>query len=181
MKPVRDNGSKSKGAEVESGEVEDHDPAAESSSPGDGEAPALSDLSDRQLRKKLFRYTEEFQLLGPDQSTAAMNRRIELTRLLRSVQDVLDAREELVEVTVPRSVTGEPFVVGPAIFPPGVFHVRVSVARYLLWMIAENQRIEMNRLKSNGREIDLGAIGTRARLASIARDDGSDDWAGRGR
>jgi len=149
--------------------------------PADDSPPALSELSDRQLKKKLRLYTEEFQLLAPDQTTAAMNRRVELTRLMRAVQDIVDLREPLVEVTVPASVTGEPFVIGPAIFPPGVYNIRASVAQYLLWMIAENQRIEMNRLKSNGRTIDLGTIGSRARMAAIARDDGTDDWTGRGR
>jgi hypothetical protein len=140
----------------------------------------LSAESDRALKKKLRLYTEEFHLLAADSSAAAMNRRLELTRLLRGVQDVLDAREELVEITVPRSVTGEPFQIGPATFPPGVHRVRASVARYLLWLIGENQRIEMNRLKSNGREINLGTIGSRARMATIARDDGRDDFVGRG-
>jgi len=144
------------------------------------EEPALSDLSDKALLKKLLRYTEEFQLLGPDQSAAAMNRRVELTRLMRAVQDVRDAREPLIEVRVPRSVTGEPFQVGPRTFPPGQHTVRSSVAQYLLWMIAENQRIEMKRLEQHGREIDLGSIGGRARPA-ISRDRGEDDWTGRGR
>jgi hypothetical protein len=161
---------------------EDGPPPGTDLSDPPSEGAGLSDLSDKQLLKKQFRYTEEFQMLGPDQSTAAMNRRVELTRLLRAVQDVRDAREELVEIRVPRSVTGEPFQVGPKSFPPGFYTVRSSVAQYLLWMIAENQRIEMNRLKSNGREIDLGSIGGRARMASaIARDDGADDWTGRGR
>lgn len=143
--------------------------------------PALSDLSDLAVKKKLFLYTEEFQLLVSDQSTAAMNRRVALTRLMRGCQDVIDAREPIVEVTVPRSVTGEPFQIGPAIFHPGMHRVRSSVAHYLLWLIAENQRIEMNRLKSNGRNIDLGTIGSRARMATIARSEGDDDWTGRGR
>jgi len=145
------------------------------------EEPALSDLSDKHLLKKLLRYTEEFQLLGPDQSQAAMTRRVELTRLMRGVQDVRDAREPLIEVRVPRSVTGEPFQVGPRTFPPGQHTVRASVAQYLLWMIAENQRIEMKRLEQHGREIDLGSIGGRARSATISRDRGEDDWTGRGR
>jgi len=136
--------------------------------------PALSDLPDRQLRKKLRLYSEEYQILAPDQSQAAMNRRVELTRLLRATQDVLDAREPLVEVTVPASVTGEPFVIGPKTFPPGTYTVRSSIAQYLLWMIHENQRVELNRLKSNGRTIDLGTIGSRARMARIARDDGTE-------
>jgi hypothetical protein len=141
---------------------------------------ALSDLSDRALRKKLVRYTEEFQIIASDQSQAALTRRVELVRLMRGVQDVLDAREPIVEVTVPRSVTGEPFVIGPAIFPPGIHRVRASVAQYLLWLIGENQRIEMMRMQQNGRDIDLGTIGSRARMATIARDTGTDDWSGRG-
>jgi len=161
----------------------EEDPPQESPAPDDApaEEPALSDLSDKQLLKKLLRYTEEFQLLGPDQSTAAMNRRVELTRLMRGVQDVRDAREPLIEVRVPRSVTGEPFQVGPRSFPPGQHTVRSSVAQYLLWMIAENQRIEMKRLEQHGREIDLGSIGGRARVATISRDRGEDEWTGRGR
>jgi hypothetical protein len=150
-------------------------------SPDADSEPALSDLSDPKVKKKLLGYTEEFQLLVSDQSTAAMNRRVQLTRLMRGCQDVMDAREPIVEVQVPRSVTGEPFQIGPATFYPGMHRVRSSVAHYLLWLIAENQRIEMNRLKSNGRNIDLGTIGSRARMATIARSDGDDDWTGRGR
>jgi hypothetical protein len=92
----------------------------------------------------------------------------------------LDAREPLVEVRVPPSVTGEPFVIGELQFNPGVHHVRSGVAVYLLWLIDQNQRVEMNRLKQNGRNIDLGTIGSRARMAQIARDTGDSDWSGRG-
>jgi hypothetical protein len=145
-----------------------------------GEEKPLSEQSDRKLLKKLLLYTEEFQMLAGDSSQAAVMRRVELTRLMRAVQQVRDAREELVEIQVPRSVTGEPFVLGPNVFPPGTHIVRSSIAQYLLWMISENQRVEMNRLKSNGRTIDLGTIGSRARRARIARDDGTDTWGGRG-
>jgi hypothetical protein len=150
-------------------------------SPDADSEPALSDLSDKKVKEKLRLYTEEFQMLVSDQSTSAMNRRVQLNRLMRGCQDVMDAREPIVEVTVPRSVTGEPFQIGPATFYPGMHRVRSSVAHYLLWLIAENQRIEMNRLKSNGRNIDLGTIGSRARMAAIARSEGDDDWSGRGR
>lgn len=167
--------SKQEPAEESTGDELSTSPAA------DDDEPALSDLSDAKVRAKLLFYTEEYQLLNTDQSTAAMNRRVALARLMRGCQDVMDAREPMVEVTVPRSATGEPFQIGPATFNPGVFHVRASVAHYLLWLIAENQRIEMNRLKQNGRNIDLGTIGSRARMASIARSDGDDDWSGRGR
>jgi hypothetical protein len=141
---------------------------------------ALSDLSDKALKKKLLRYTEEFQIIASDQSQVAMTRRVELVRLMRGVQDVVDAREPIVEVTVTRSVTGEPYQVGPKTFHPGIHRMRASVAQYLLWMMAENQRVELNRLKQNGRTIDLGTIGSKARMATISRDSGDDDWRGRG-
>lgn len=143
-------------------------------------AKPLTELSDRALLKKLLRYTEEYQMLAGDASQAAVVRRVELSRLMRAVQNVRDAREPLVEVTVPRSVTGESFVLGPKSYPPGRYIIRASEAQYLLWLISENQRIEMNRLQQNGRNIDLGTIGSRARMARISRDDGKDDWTGRG-
>ena len=158
----------------------DDDPPPVAAERATGEEKPLSEQSEKKLLKKLMLYTEEFHMLAGDPSQAAVIRRVELTRLMRAVQTVRDAREELVEVQVPRSVTGEPFVLGPAVFPPGLHVVRASIARYLLWLIGENQRIEMNRLKSNGRTIDLGTIGSRARMARIARDDGTDAWTGHG-
>jgi hypothetical protein len=119
--------------------------------------------STKVLRKQLTRFTEEYQYLASDTSSSATHRKVELFRVLRALQDVIDAREEMVEVVVPRSVTGEPFIVGPKTYPPGRHVVRASVASYLLWLIGENQRIELNRLKQNGRDIDLGTIGSRAK------------------
>jgi hypothetical protein len=140
----------------------------------------LSELSDKGLLKRLLRYTDEFRMLSGDDTQAAMLRRVELRRLMRAIQDVRDAREPLVEIQVPASVTGEPFTLGPLAFHPGLHRVRASIAQYLLWLIGENQRIELNRLKQNGRTIDLGTIGSRARMARIARDDGASDYDGRG-
>jgi len=142
--------------------------------------PRLSDQSAAKLKKKLVVYTEEFQLIASDPSPAALTRRVQLIRLMRGIQDVLDAREPLVEVRVPPSVTGEPFSIGDLQFNPGIHHVRAGVAVYLLWLIDQNQRVEMNRMKQNGRNIDLGTIGSRARMAQIARDTGDSDWSGRG-
>jgi len=139
----------------------------------------LSELSDKGLLKRLFRYTEEYQMLAGDPSPAAVSRRVELTRTMRAVQAVRDAREPLVEVTVPRSVTGEPFTLGPNVYPPGVYHVRASIAQYLLWLISEGRRIEMNRLKATNREIEFGTIGSRAKMVKISRGDVDDDWANR--
>jgi hypothetical protein len=140
----------------------------------------LSELSDKGLLKRLLRYTDEFRMLSTDDTQAAMLRRVELRRLMRGIQDIRDAREPLVEIQVPASVTGEPFTLGPLAFHPGLHRVRASIAQYLLWLIGENQRIELNRLKQNGRTIDLGTIGSRARMARISRDDGATDYDGRG-
>lgn len=119
--------------------------------------------SDKKLQKLMASYTEEYQLLTSDQSQAAVNRKVELYRTLRAIQDVLTSREELVEIHVPRSVTGEPFIVGPRSFPAGRYVLPSSQASYLLWLIGENQRVELRRLQQNGREVDLGTIGSRAR------------------
>lgn len=149
------------------------DPERAASSP-------YGEQSDKRLRRKLREYSEEWTMIANDQSQAALNRRVELGRLMRQIQDVLDLREPLIEVQVPISVTGEPFIIGPASFSPGAHRVRKGVAEYLLWMIAENQRIELQRTQSKNRNINLGLIGERARMARIARDDGRfDDYGGR--
>jgi len=138
-----------------------------------------AEMSDKKLRTKLRLYTEEWGMLAPDATQAALTRRVELARLMRQIQDVLDLREPFVEIHVPASVTGEPFIIGPATFHPGFHRIRKSVAEYLLWMIAENQRIELQRTQAKNRNINLGLIGERARMARIARDDGGDDYTGR--
>src|SRR5262245_57356258 len=155
-------------------------PSAPPPNPERAASTPYAEMSDNKLRRKLKSYTEEWQMLAPDQSQAALTRRVELARLMRQVQDVLDLREPLVEVQVPASVTGEPFIIGPAAFHPGFHRIRKSVAEYLLWLIAEHQRIELQRTQAKNRNINLGLIGERARLARISRDDGSDDYAGRG-
>jgi hypothetical protein len=155
-------------------------PHAPPPDPEGAEASPYAEQSDERLRKKLKRYTDEWFMLGPDQTQAGLTRRVELARLMRQIQDVLDLREEFVEVHVPASVTGEPFIIGPTQFHPGFHRVRKSVAEYLLWLIGENQRIELQRTQSKNRNLNLGHIGERARMARIARDDGGDDYTGRG-
>jgi hypothetical protein len=156
-------------------------PHAPAPDPERAAASPYAELSDGKLRRKLKDYTEEWAMLSNDASQAALTRRVELARLMRQVRDVLDLREPLVEVQVPASVTGEPFTIGPSAFGPGMHRVRKSVAEYLLWMIAENQRIELQRTQARNRNIILGSPGERARMARIARDDGSvDDYVGRG-
>lgn len=155
-------------------------PSAPRPDPESAASSPYAEMSEEKLRRKLKRYTEEWSQLATEPSQAALSRRVELARLQRQIQDVLDLREPLIEIHVPASVTGEPFIIGPASFHPGFHRVRKSVAEYLLWMIAENQRIELQRTQSKNRNINLGLIGERARLARIARDDGrSDDYEGR--
>lgn len=154
-------------------------PSAPAPDPERAASSPYAEMSDKKLKRKLHDYTEEWSLIATDTSQAGLNRRVELARLMRQVADVLALREPLVEVHVPASVTGEPFTVGPTQFYPGFHRVHKSVAEYLLWMIAENQRIELQRTQSKNRNINLGLIGERARLARISRDDGGDDYTGR--
>src|SRR5262252_1192742 len=70
-------------------------------------------LGNKKLKKKLATYTEEYHFLSNDTSSAGLNRKVVLARILRVLQDLLDAREEIVEITVPTSPTGHPYVVGP--------------------------------------------------------------------
>lgn len=137
-----------------------------------GDLHNVANYSTKKLRRKLAAYTEEYQFLSSDTSPAAIGRRVTLYRLQRVLQDLLDAREEIVQVTVPRSPMGHPYVVGPSKFEPGVYKVRAGVASYLLWLIGESQRVELARLQQNSKNIDLGTIGDRAKQihAAITRE-----------
>src|SRR4029450_685846 len=91
-------------------------PHAPDPNPERAASSPLAELKGGQLRRKLKDYTEEWAMLAPDQSQAALNRRVELARLMRQVQAVLDLREPFVELHVPVSATGEPFTIGPTQF-----------------------------------------------------------------
>jgi hypothetical protein len=129
-------------------------------------------LGTKKLKKKLAVYTEEYHFLSSDASAAGLNRKVVLSRIMRVLQDLVDAREEVVEVTVPSSPTGHPYVVGPLTFNPGVYKIRGGIAGYLLWMIGSSQQVELQRLQQNGRTVDLGTIGDRAKQihAAITRE-----------
>jgi len=123
-------------------------------------------LTRKALRAKLTELNEEYRYLGPEAvsgNSAALQRRSEISRELKGVADALFAREADVEVTVPRSATGHPFRIGDRKFPPGVYKVKGSVAQYLMWLIGVNRTNEVNRLRQNGEQVDLGAIGDKAR------------------
>ena len=123
-------------------------------------------LSRKALRAKLAELNEEYRFLAPEAiagSGAASQRRFEIAQELRNVSTQLFNRESDVEVTVPRSATGHPFRIGERKFPPGIHKVKASVAQYLMWLIGVNRTNEVNRLRQNGEQVDLGAIGDKAR------------------
>lgn len=127
----------------------------------------------RQLRAKLAELTEEYRMLGGEASAgsgAALQRRMELAREMRSTSELLFLREPDVEVTVPRSTTGHPFVINEKKYHPGKYVVKASVAQTLLHMIDQNRKVELDRLRQNGTEIDLGTIGEKAKYAEINRE-----------
>lgn len=120
----------------------------------------------KELQAKLADMNEEYRQLGPEAiagSNGAIQRRGEISRELRKVSELLHLKEPDVEVVIPRSATGHPFVIGEKKFFPGKYTVKKSVAQYLLWMVDRNREDELNRLRSNGEHVDLGAIGDKAK------------------
>lgn len=117
------------------------------------------------MRAKIDELNTEYRMLGSEANAgngAALNRRSEIAKELRALSETLHLREPDVEVTVPRSATGHPFRIGEMEFHPGTHTVKASVAQHLLWAIDRNRTDELNRLRQNGHEVDLGAIGGRA-------------------
>lgn len=129
--------------------------------------------SKRKLRAELHELNIEYRDLAAEAglgNAAALSRRGEITRRLRILSAELTAREPDVEVTVPRSSTGHPFRIGPSDFWPGVRTMKSSIAQYLMWLIDQDRTNEMNRMRQNGREFDLGTIGDKAKMLSVDDD-----------
>lgn len=126
-------------------------------------------MSRKKLQRRLAEVTEEYRMIGPEANagnSAALNRRSELSREMRSLSDQLHLGEEDVEVQVPRSTTGHPFRINDREFRPGRHNVKASVAQVLLEMIDKNRESELNRLRQNGETVDLGAIGDKASMST---------------
>jgi hypothetical protein len=123
--------------------------------------------SRREALAKIEELNQEYRDLGIEArsgNTAAATRQSEIARELRGLSTMLFLREPEVEVKVPRSATGHPFRIADQVFTPGTYTIKKSVAQYLLWMIDRSQTNEINRLKSNGGDVDLGAVGQRATM-----------------
>jgi hypothetical protein len=121
--------------------------------------------SKRVMRAKIDELNIEYRELGSEANAgngAALQRRSEISKELRALSETLHLREPDVEVQVPRSSTGHVFRVGDREFPPGRYIVKASVAQVLLEMIDRNRETELNRLRQNGQEVDLGSIGDKA-------------------
>lgn len=133
------------------------------------EATESKPLSRRKLQRRLAEVTEEYRMIGPEAgqgNSAALNRRSELSREMRSLSDQLHQAEEDVEIQVPRSTTGHPFRINDKEYRPGRHTVKATVAQVLLEMIDKNRESELNRLRQNGETVDLGAIGDKASMST---------------
>jgi hypothetical protein len=122
-------------------------------------------ITRKELTLQRDELNEEYRNLGMEAregNVAAQTRRSEIARELRRVSKELHEREPVVTVNVPRSTTGHPFRVGEATFWPGHHAVKKSVAHHLMEMIDKNREAELNRLRANGAEVDLGTIGDKA-------------------
>jgi len=134
---------------------------------------AVPKTSRKALRTELHECNLEYRELGPEAAlgnAAALTRRSEIARRLRVVSAALTEREPDVIVQVPRSSTGHPFRIGPHEFWAGEHTMKKSVAQYLLWLVDQDRTNEVNRMKQNGREFDLGTIGQKAKMGSLQDD-----------
>lgn len=75
--------------------------------------------------------------------------------------------EEYFHVDVPRSVTGEIFTINEEQFL-GPCEVPACQLQTLLHMVYQNRLIDQERMRDNGRTLDLGAIGER--ISNIQRE-----------
>jgi len=119
----------------------------------------------RELMTKRDELNEEYRYLGMESregNVSAQTRRSEIARELRQISAEITSREPTVSIQVPRSTTGHPFRIGERAFFPGRHEVKKSVAQHLMEMIDKNREAELNRLRANGSEVDLGNIGDKA-------------------
>lgn len=138
----------------------------------DDEAPPSEPvLSLKKARRQLDALNTEWRQYTGDDSPFAKAKRIELRGEMEKLSRFISATEPRVTVQIPRSITGEPFRINDIEFHPGAHVVGESTARQLIYMIDRNRQAELDLMKQNGRQVDLGTIGERARMAAISAED----------
>lgn len=131
----------------------------------DGEKP----LSVRKAQREVEELNEEYRdLCGQEESTPTLTRKGEIRRRQRALTDHILAKSEHVTIDVPADSVNGFFTIGDRQYPPGRHTVPATVAQVLLHMISENRLREMDLIKQNGRTIDLGDVGERARMDTIS-------------
>jgi len=130
--------------------------------------PEGKPLSVTEARERVEELNEEYRWTAQEDNTAALNKKIELRRELRALTDYLASKEPLVDIQLPRTgAKGNIWRIGDQVYLAGQVRVPKSVAQVLLHMVDQNRHREMALLSQNGREINLGEIGQRARMAEI--------------
>jgi len=98
---------------------------------------------------------EQFNEYATDDSMHGVQMRAKIRSVLKRMHhDDIHPNEEWVELTVPPSVSGEPFKINEITYS-GVCQVPACVAQTLLYMIDMNRRVERDRMREAGRIIDL--------------------------
>lgn len=103
--------------------------------------------------------TEEYRALASEANAGigpAVTRRHEIARRLRGISAIQHVREPDVSITVGRSPTGHPYMIGERAFPPGDYMVKGSVAQTLFFLMSKSAQIERERLQSNGQDVVRG-------------------------
>lgn len=83
-------------------------------------------------------------------------------QLRRLPHDMIHPDEALVELDVPPAVTGEAFKINDVVYSGHVI-VPTCVASTLLYMMDQNRKVDLERMRESGRTIDLGNIMQRMR------------------
>lgn len=114
------------------------------------------------LKKQVEMLREQYNDLALDESDAGQSKRAELkARLRRLTHDQIHPGEEQVRLNVPLAVTGEPFRINERPYV-GDMTVPACVAQTLLHMIDQNRKVDIDRMKEQGRTSLVGQIGNLA-------------------
>lgn len=116
------------------------------------------------LKKMVADLQERYNDARLDESEDGKRARASVAGQLRRLpHESIHPDECLVEMDVPPAITGEPFRINDVTYSGHVV-VPTCVASTLLYMIDQNRKVDLERMRESGRTIDLGNIIQRMRV-----------------
>lgn len=123
------------------------------------------DAADQKIRDAVQSLENAYLELQYDDSDSGASKRAEIrARLRRLTHDQIHPGEGDVELDMPVSVTGEPFMINEIPYV-GRCVVPACVAQTLLYMLDQNRAVDLNRMKESGKTSIIGTIANLARSA----------------